>query len=199
MATPTLTAVGGRRHPSPPRTAPVLGRRVVLSGALGAAAGVAFGPSMGSAGPSPAAGATLYSYGHSYTMMPSPYVSRQFFDEYQLDLGRRLEGGPVISRGRSGTALLDTISALNAAANRPAVAAFYANQGAYRALIDAVCDEYSQAVSVDLAPGWDNSTMVPVLDTRTRFHPNTLGMSCIADNFERAITTNLETSRLGLR
>ena len=44
--------------------------------------------------------------------------------------------------------------------------AFYANQGAYRTLIDAVCDEYSQAFSVDLAPGWDNTTMVSTLDTR---------------------------------
>ena len=423
MTTPTQTAAGPRREPSRPASRIVLSRRVVLSGALGAAAGVAFGSSMGSAGPSPAAGATVYSYGHSYTMMPSPYVSRQFFDEYQLDLGRRLASGPVISRGRSGTTLLDTISAiiapvfaastarkwrlgtradkgivllenmmndvssqvgggvdylnayekalrlalgvfgaqsflhaddgtrkgagwtaqdsarlengrtwhtktfddtisfviaggdsthvstlctdakaltqgtlqaecngvilgsfgrsedngshvcnrgashkssvggalnqwtpagwrvtgLNAAAgtsgpktlvlrkvderaepvwvqgvyatsdaappvfvakepprnpgaaNKPAIDAFYANQGAYRALIDAVCDEYSQAVSVDLAPGWDNTTMVSALDTRTRFHPNTLGMSCIADNFERAINTYLETSRLGLR
>jgi len=61
---------------------------------------------------SPAAGATIYSYGHSLTMMPSRYVARPRFDEYQLQLGRRLASGPVLSRGRSGTGLLDTISAL---------------------------------------------------------------------------------------
>jgi hypothetical protein len=75
------------------------------------------------------------------------------------------------------------------AVDKVAVADFYANQGAYRALIDAVCNEYGRAVSVDLAPGWDNATMVSVLDTTNRFHPNTLGMSCIADSFETAINT----------
>jgi hypothetical protein len=80
-----------------------------------------------------------------------------------------------------------------------AIAAFNANQGTHRALLDAGCAEDSRPVSVDLAPGWDNATMVSVLDTRSRFHPNTLDMSCIADNFERAINTYLETSPLGLR
>ena len=374
---------------------------------------------MASAAVSPAAGATIYSYGHSYTIMPNPYVTRQFFDEYQLDLGRRVASGPVISRGRSGTRLLETISAiiaptfagstdrrwqigdkgivllenmmndvsglaggstdylnayekalrlalgvfgarsfshadvgekagqgwavkdsaqlengrtwhteswgdtisfviaqgdsvhistlctdatvmaqgtlraecngvdlgsfgrsadsgthvcnrgasytssvdgtlnqsspagwrvtgLNAAAgtsgtktltlrkvddsaepvwvqgvypasrgtppvlvakepprnpggaSKRAVDAFYANQGAYRALIDAVCDEYYQAYSVDLVPGWDNATMVSVLDAIHRFHPNTLGMSCIADNFEMAISTHVRAASPGL-
>ena len=420
MNTPTQTAAGARREPSRPPARIILGRRAVLTGAFGLAVSASFRPSMTSAAPSPAAGATIYSYGHSYTMMPSPYVGRQFFDEYQLDLGRRLPSGPVISRGRSGTPLLDTISAiiapvfaastarkwqigdkgivllenmmndvssqvggsadylnaydkalrlslgvfgarsflhadvgvkdgagwtvkafdrlengrtwqtetlgdtisfvitggdsvhistlctdatvlaqgtlraecngvtlghfgrgaddgtdvcnrgasyksavggtmnrwspagwrvtgLNAAAgtsgtktlvlrkvdatvvpvwvqgvyltssaappvfvakepprnpdatSRGAVAAFYANQGAYRALIDAMCNEYNRAVSVDLAPGWDNTTMVSVLDRTHRFHPNTLGMACIADNFERAISTSLEGGDPGLR
>jgi hypothetical protein len=68
-----------------------------------------------------------------------------------------------------------------------AVAAFYANEPSYRALIDGVCKEYGAARSVDLRPGWDNATMVSVKDTSFRFHPNTLGMSCIADNFQRAV------------
>ena len=414
--TRALTADGG--PPSPTRTPAVVGRRAVLSGALGLAAGAALRPSLAVAAPGSAAGATMYSYGHSYTMMPNPYVSRRYYDEYQLELGRRLQSGPVISRGRSGTRLLNTISdiiapalagstsrkwqigdrgivllehmlmdastqvggstdylnayekalrltlgvfgarsflhadvgtrvgrgwavkaydrlengrtwhtstygdrisftitggdtvhvstlctdaavltqgtlqadcngvnlgyfgrgadtgtntcnrgvshptptgavnrwspggwrigGLNAAAgtsgtktltlrkvdksatqvwiqgvyltagaappvfvakepprnptgvNQGQVTAFYANQGAYRRLIDAVCDEYSQAFSVDLAPGWDNTTMVSTLDTRHHIHPNTLGMQCIAGNFEGAINNHLRTSSLGL-
>ena len=416
---PDLTVDSGRRYPSHPAERAVLSRRAVLSGALGLAAGAAFRPSVASAAPSPAAGVTIYSYGHSYTSLPNRYVSRQFFDEYQLDLGRRLESGPVISRGRSSSLLLDTVSeiiapvsvdsitrkwqigdkgivlledmmndvssqfggstdylnayekalrltlgvfgarsflhaddgvregagwtakdsarlengrtwhtetfgdrisfviaqgdsahvstlctdatvmaqgtlqaecngvilgsfgrsedngthvcnrgasyravggilnqwtpagwrvtGLNAAAgtsgtktlvlrkvddsaepvwvqgvypssretppvfvakepprnpgsgSQRASVAFYANQSAYRALIDAVCNQYYQAISVDLAPGWDNTTMVSVLDSIHRFHPNTLGMSLIADHFERAISTYLRTPRSGLR
>ncbi|MDQ5840881.1 MAG: hypothetical protein M3537_07015 [Chloroflexota bacterium] len=395
-----------------------MGLRTVLTGVLGLAAGAAFRPSTANA-ESLATGATIYSYGHSYTMMPSPYVTRPSHDEYQLQLGRRLASGPVISRGRSGTRLLDTISAiiaptfagsagrrwrigdkgivllhnmmndvsseaggdpdylnayekglrlalgvfgassfthadrasrvgawkvkvsprfengrgwnsrtyrdkisfvvssgdsvhvstvctdpdlltqgtlradcngvvlgyfgrgqdtgtyasnrgktytdsvdrvslnrwtpagwritgLNAAAgtsgtktltlrkvdntvaavwvqgaylasstqppvfvakepprnpdaaNKTAVSAFYRNEPAYRALIDSVCNEYGAAYSVDLRPGWNNATMVSKLDTRTRFHPNTLGMSGIADNFERAINKNVTAGSPGL-
>jgi hypothetical protein len=57
-------------------------------------------------------GANIFSYGHSYTIVPSPYVTRPSYDEYQLQLGRRLGSEQVISRGRSGTFLLDTISAI---------------------------------------------------------------------------------------
>ena len=414
--THALTADSG--PPSPTRTPAVVGRRVVLSGALGLAAGAALRPSLAFAASGSAAGATIYSYGHSYTMMPNPYVSRRFFDEYQLDLGRRLQSGPVISRGRSSFSSLDTASAiiapvfarsttarwqigaqgivlletmmmdassqvggstdylnayetalrltlgvfgarsflhadvgarvgrgwavraydrlengrtwststygdkisftitggdtvhistlctdaaaliqgtlqadcngvnlgyfgrgadrgtntcnrgasyptingginrwspggwriggLNAAAgtsgtmtltlrkvdksaapvwiqgvylpagaappvfvakepprnpgavNQRANVAFYANQGAYRRLIDSVCEEYSQAFSVDLAPRWNNTTMVSTLDRNHKTHPNTLGMRCIAGNFQGAINNYLRTSSLGL-
>jgi len=414
--TRALTADG--ETASPTRTPAVVGRREVLSGALGLAAGAALRPSLAFAASGSAAGATIYSYGHSYTMMSNPYVSRRYYDEYQLDLGRRLQSGPVISRGRSGSYLLDTISAiiapvfagstprkwkigdkgivllenmmmdvssqvggsadylnayekalrltlgvfgarsflhadvgtrvgrgwavraydglekgrtwhtstygdkisftitggdsvhistlctdaavltqgtlradcngvnlgyfgrgadtgtntcnrgatyttvngatdrwspggwrirgLNAAAgtrgtktltlhkvdksatkvwvqgvyltgrdappvfvakepprnptgvSHEAVRAFYANQGAYRALIDSVCDEYSQAFSVDLAHDWDNTTMVSTLDTNQNIHPNTLGMTCIAGNFQGAINNYLRTSSVGL-
>jgi hypothetical protein len=51
---------------------------------------------------------------------------------------------------------------------------------------------------VDLRPGWKNATMVSRLDTSTRFHPNTLGMSCIADNFERAVNKNVTVGSPGL-
>lgn len=394
----------------PRQGAPVaIGRRVVLGGALSLAAGAAFRPFTAAAAASPAAGAAIYSYGHSYTTMPNRYLTRLNHDEYQLQLGRRLASGPVISRGRSGTVFLDTISAiiapsfagtarrrwrigdqgvvllqnmmndvstasggdpdylnayekalrlaigvfgarsfthadravrtgkgwavkgyrrlengrtwttknygdkisfqvtggdsvhvstlctdpnvltqgtlradcngvvlgyfgrgqdngtyacnrsrtyrdtvddvslnrftpagwrisgLNAAAgtsgkkiltlrkvnstlapvwvqgvyltasrgprvlvakepprnpgatSQGAVAAFYRNEPAYRALIDSVCNEYRAADSVDLRPGWNNTTMVSDKDTAYRFHPNTLGMSCIAHNFAMAI------------
>jgi len=397
-----------RLDPSRPRPPTVIGRRAVLGGALSVAVGATFRPSTALAATN-LAGVTIYSYGHSYTMMPSPYVTLPAHDEYQLQLGRRMASGPVISRGRSGTHLLDTISAiiaptfagsaarrwhigdrgvvllhnmmtdvssagggdpdylnayekalrlalgvfgsrsfihadrgsrvgtgwavkkyarlesgrtwftrtygnkisfrvtggdsvhvstlctdprlltqgtlraecngvvlgyfgrgpdrstyacnrgrtyvdsvddvsqnrwtpagwrirgLNAAArtsgtktltlrkidntasavwvqgvyltsgsappvlvakepprnpggtSQSAVASFYANEPAYRTMIDGVCNEYGAAHPVDLRPGWDNSTMVSVKDTSYRFHPNTLGMSCMADNFEKAL------------
>jgi len=99
---------------SPSRTHPqaAVGRRVLLGGALSLAVGAASRPSMAVAATNPAAGATIFSYGHSYTMMPNPYVTRQGYDEYQLQLGRRLASGKVVSRGRSATSLLDTVSAI---------------------------------------------------------------------------------------
>lgn len=60
------------------------------------------------------------------------------------------------------------------AVSQSAVAAFYANEPSYRALIDGVCREYGAAHCVDLRPGWDNTTMVSDKDTSYRFHPNTL-------------------------
>ena len=416
MSTSALPAESGQPH----RPA-VVGRRTVLSGVLGLAAGTALRPSKATAAVGQATGATIYSYGHSYTVMPSPYVTRPHHDEYQLQLGRRLASGPVISRGRSGTRMLDTVSAIiaptfagsagrrwrigdkgvvllhnmmndvaaqdggvpdylnayekslrlalgvfgarsfthadrasrigagwkvkgthrvengrtwftqkygdkisfmvtggdsvhvstlctdpalltqgtlraecngvvlgsfgrgldngthacnrgktytdsadrvsqnrwtpagwriiglnaaagtsgtktltlrkvdktaaavwvqgvylasttpppmfvakepprnPAAASRPAVAAFYRNEHAYRALIDSVCNEYGYAHPVDLRPGWNNATMVSKLDTTRRFHPNTLGMSRIADNFERAVNRYVATGSLRLR
>ncbi len=104
--------MGGDLLTSPGR----LTRRQLLIGAVASGA-VLSGPV---AGPSRAvavaanrvAGNPLYSYGHSYTMMPSPYVARPRYDEYQLVLGRRLGASQVVSRGRSGTPLVDTISAI---------------------------------------------------------------------------------------
>ena len=422
MNTPTPPADEGRPDISGSGKQGLVGRRAVLSGVLGISAGAAFGLPTVSAASNPAAGAKIYSYGHSYTRSPNPYVTRRSYDEYQLQLGRRLHSGKVISHGVSGTRLLDTVSAivaptfagsagrrwrigdqgivllhcmmndvsnatdgghpdylnayekalrlalgafgarsfipadrasrigggwspkscdrvedgrtwctrtnndkidfvvtggdtvhvstlctdpsvlrqgtlraecngvilgyfgrgrdkgnyasnrgktytdsvdritrnrwspagwritgLNAAAgttgtktltlckvdstvdpvwvqgiylisgdappvlvakepprNRAAVSkaavhVFYRNETRYRALIDSVCDEYSAAYSVDLRPGWDNTTMVSKRDTGGRFHPNTLGMSCIASNFERAINKYVTASTPGLR
>jgi hypothetical protein len=86
-----------------------------------------------------------------------------------------------------------------AAVDKAPVDVFYRNETRYRALIDSVCDEYSFAHSVDLRPGWDNTTMVSKRDSGARFHPNTLGKSCIASNFERAINRYVTASTPGLR
>ena len=113
MDPPTAPANSDRHDLSRSRAPGVVGRRTVLSGVLGLAAGAAFGPSAATAATGgPAAGATIHSYGHSYTVVPSPYVTTPSFDEYQLQLGRRLGSGQVISHGRSGTRLLDIVSAI---------------------------------------------------------------------------------------
>lgn len=49
----------------------------------------------------------LYSYGHSYTMVPSPYTTPNG-GEYPLVLGRLLSSCRVYPRGRSGTPAPDT-------------------------------------------------------------------------------------------
>lgn len=63
----------------------------------------------------PVEGVSLYSYGHSYTMMPGPY-STPNGGEYQLRVGRRLNMGTVYSRGRSGTPAPDTFARMLAPA-----------------------------------------------------------------------------------
>ena len=69
------------------------------------------------------------------------------------------------------------------ATDQGAVANFVANDPAYRDLIQAACDDYSYATAVDLAPGWDNTTMVATGVDPFNFHPNATGMTFIADRF----------------
>jgi hypothetical protein len=111
MTIPAAPADSGQSCLSPSRTPAVVGRRAVLSGVLGLSAGALLRPSTAAAARHPVV-TNIFSYGHSYTMLPSPYVTRPFYDEYQLQLGRRLGSKQVISRGRSGTFFLDTISAI---------------------------------------------------------------------------------------
>lgn len=56
-------------------------------------------------------GATLYSYGHSYTRTPSPYTTPDA-GEYPNRVGRRLGVKQVVARGRGGTPLVDQFSAM---------------------------------------------------------------------------------------
>jgi hypothetical protein len=74
-----------------------------------------------------------------------------------------------------------------AATNQAGVVAFYANDPDYRALITAACADYNYVTVVDLAPGWDNSTMVATGIDPYNFHPNAAGMTQLAGTFSTAI------------
>lgn len=59
-------------------------------------------------------GVPYYSYGHSYTRVPSPYTTPNG-GEYPVKLSKRLGFGTSYFRGRGGTPLIDQFSAMLAA------------------------------------------------------------------------------------
>lgn len=69
---------------------------------------------------------------------------------------------------------------------------YNANVGWYNAEIDNFAATFSNVTAVDLAPGWDNSTMISSLDVAGgSFHPNDKGHSLMADHFAAAINTKI--------
>lgn len=69
-------------------------------------------------------------------------------------------------------------------------ALFAVSDPKFRAQIDTVCAEFPNVHVVDLAPGWDNDTMVSSFDT-AGFHPNDLGQRHIADKYLAAIESTI--------
>ncbi len=69
------------------------------------------------------------------------------------------------------------------------LALFNANDPDYRAKIATVSADYPYVTVVDLAPDWDNSTMVATGVDPSNFHPNTAGMEHLAASFVAAIGT----------
>ena len=69
---------------------------------------------------------------------------------------------------------------------------YNANIGWFNAMTDTIASEFDNVVTVDLANGWDNDTMIGSLDP-ANFHPNDIGQSKTADNFVQAINQNITT------
>ena len=82
--------------------------------------------------------------------------------------------------------------------NGPSGATYSANIDWYNTATDQIASEFSNVHTVDLAPGWDNFTMVSSLDTGSNFHPNDIGHSHIADCFVDAINTTITSWQNGV-
>lgn len=112
----------------------------------------------------------------------------------KLVLGRRLGVGKVISRGRwahpwSTPSRLTIRRVEPAGSTRPVfVNGVYLTSSTPPRGLHLRGVQYARLV--DLAADWDNSSVVSARDQRYGFHPNEIGMQCIADNFAAAITSD---------